>query len=81
MADIKIYNFDTTNENLKNCPFCGGTPEWFLKGNDMTPSRTVVIKCPHCNVRLETSGRRWSAVEVAQHAMDKWNQRIGKSRW
>lgn len=81
MAEIRIYNFDTTNENLKNCPFCGGTPEWFLQGNDNTPSRTVVIKCSYCNVRMAMSGRRWLSTELAQRVMNKWNQRVGESRW
>jgi Lar family restriction alleviation protein len=76
MDDIKIYNFDTQNERLAPCPFCGDPPEWFVKGNDHTPSRSVVVKCVHCNVRMQISGRKLTTLELAERMIRKWNTRI-----
>ena len=49
-STLEIHNYDIVNPHLKNCPFCGAKPVWHLTGNDVTPSRTVVIKCPNCGV-------------------------------
>lgn len=80
MGDIKIYNFDTQNEHLAPCPFCGSPPEWFVKGNDHTPSRSVVVKCVHCNVRMQISGRRLTTLELAERMIQKWNNRINNNK-
>ncbi len=71
----KIFNHDTTNPDLKPCPFCGTVPVWYLEGNNFTPSRTVVIKCPHCRAEMRSSGLRLSGEELADIVMDKWNTR------
>ena len=75
---IEVYNHDTQNEHLAPCPFCGSAPVWFLKGNEFTPSRTVVIRCPHCNVRMEIGGRILSSSELAERLMKKWDTRNNK---
>ena len=73
---MEIYNHDTTNPELKPCPFCGSEPIWHLKGNDVTPSRTVVIKCPHCGVEMKMGARMiWDTQTLATRIMEKWNNR------
>lgn len=77
MKTLEIHNYDTKYEGLKPCPFCGSQPIWHLKGNDVTPSRTVVIKCPNCRAKMEMSARYWwDSVELAEHILEKWNKRI-----
>lgn len=72
---IEIYNHDTECEILKPCPFCGRNPYWHLKGNDNTPSRTVVIKCPDCGVEMKMSGRAFGVQPIAIRIIEKWNTR------
>ena len=79
METPKIYNHDTQPDELKQCPFCGHKPEWHLKGNEVTPSRTVVIKCPHCGVKMEMGAIRWDVETLATKALEKWNTRVKQS--
>lgn len=72
---LEIHNYDTVNPHLKNCPFCGVKPVWHLTGNDTTPSRTVVIKCPNCDVEMQMSGRIFGVQQIATRIMEKWNCR------
>lgn len=72
---VEIHNYDTENPLLKPCPFCGTTPIWHLRGNEYTPSRTIVIKCPHCGVEMKMSGRVFGVQPIATKIMDKWNER------
>ena len=74
-TDIEIHNHDTECEFLNPCPFCGETPYWHLKGNNDTPSRTVVIKCPNCGVEMKMSGRAFGVQPIASRIIEKWNNR------
>lgn len=74
---LEIHNYDTENPNLKPCPFCGSTPLWHLKGNDSTPRRTIIIKCPGCGVEMKMSGRSFLTQPIAVHIIEKWNKRNG----
>lgn len=70
------HNYDSNEHNLKNCPFCGCIPVWHLKGNEHTPSRTIVIKCPECGVEMKMSGRAFGVQPLALHITEKWNKRV-----
>ena len=72
---VEIHNYDTENPILKPCPFCGTTPNWHLIGNDHTPSRTILIKCPKCGVEMKMSGRAFGVQPIATRIIDKWNER------
>lgn len=72
---LEIHNYDTVNPHLKKCPFCGTAPIWHFKGNDVTPSRTVIIKCPNCGVEMQMSGRILGVQQIATRIMKKWNNR------
>lgn len=54
---IDVTNNDATNDELLPCPFCGETPVWYCKGNvsEIGNKRTIVVKCPMCGTRQETS--------------------------
>ena len=72
---LEIHNYDTVNPHLKKCPFCGAVPVWHLRGNDNTPGRTVVIKCPNCGVEMKMSGRAFGVQLIATRLVEKWNWR------
>ena len=72
---VEINNYDTENPLLKPCPFCGATPNWHLIGNDHTPSRTIVIKCPQCGVEMKKSGRVLGVQPIASKIINTWNER------
>lgn len=72
---VEIHNYDSECDKLHTCPFCGGTPKWHVKGNDSTPSRTVVIKCPDCGVEMKMSGRVFGVQPLAIRIIEKWNTR------
>lgn len=46
-----VQNYDSTDERLKPCPFCGATPQWHRIGNEYTKSQKIVVKCPRCRVQ------------------------------
>lgn len=73
--NIEIHNYDSTEHNLKPCPFCGSVPVWYFKGNDYTPSRTVVIKCHKCGVEMKMRGRSFGVQHLAARITEKWNTR------
>ena len=75
----EIYNYNTQPDELKSCPFCGTKPEWYLNGNEVTPSRTVVIRCPHCGVGMKMSAICWDVTKLATKALEKWNTRVNQS--
>jgi len=76
---IDVTNNDAINDELLPCPFCGGTPVWYCKGNVdyLMRKRTIIIKCPNCGTRQETSVYRLPTRFGAMQAMTKWNLRMG----
>ena len=72
---MKTENYDSTSTELKPCPFCGGTPIWHHKGNDFTPSRTIVIECKPCNISMQIKGRLLGIDRLEDIIVKKWNNR------
>lgn len=73
----KSFNHETTNNELKTCPFCGTTPIWYHTGNDITPKRSVTIKCPNCRINMTVGGIiRLNISELETIIINKWNNRI-----
>lgn len=70
-----IYNYDTTSDELKPCPFCGGTPMWHIKGNLYVGRRTLVVKCSRCGAEQRTAALKFSTEWLMQKAKEKWNNR------
>lgn len=73
-----IHNYDTTSEELKPCPFCGGTPVWHIRGALFEGKRTLIVRCQKCGTEQVTGAIRFSTVWLMQTAKDKWNSRIEK---
>lgn len=71
-----IHNYDTTSEELKPCPFCGGTPVWHIRGALLEGKRTLIVKCQKCGTEQKTGAIRLSTVWLMHTARDKWNARI-----
>lgn len=71
-----IHNYKDTCEELKPCPFCGGTPIWYLKGNDYTKKRTIVVKCPDCGTTQELGLVHLTTEWGCEKAIENWNRRI-----
>lgn len=74
---INITNNDQNNDELLPCPFCGETPVWYIKGNpsEINRKRTVVVKCPLCGTRQETSVFHLPTKFGCVEAITKWNMR------
>lgn len=77
---IEITNNDQTNDKLLPCPFCGEKPIWYLKGNAdaIMKKRTIVIECPTCGTRQETSVLKLPTKMGCIMAETKWNLRTNK---
>ena len=73
---MEIHNYETQNEELKPCPFCGNTPVWWLKGNMRTPSRTITIQCHNCGVTMSKSALRLDLNWLMNLCVEKWNNRF-----
>lgn len=74
---MEIHNYQSENEELEKCPFCGEKPVWYLKGNaDMIGTkRTVVVHCPTCGTTQETSVLKLPTKFACMQAVAKWNMR------
>ena len=73
-----IHNYETTNDNLLPCPFCGEQkPLWYLKGqaDAINKQRTIVVKCPTCGTEQRTSVFRLPLKFGCISAEAKWNLR------
>lgn len=75
---MEIHNYKSTNEELLNCPFCGGRPIWYLKGNANLQGhkRVVIVHCPSCGATQETAVLKLSTIFACAKAIAKWNSRI-----
>lgn len=51
--------------NLKECPFCGGSAEFERLGNR---GQSCIVVCENCGCRLETN-------EEGEHCDSQWNNR------
>ena len=72
---MKIYNYDTELPELLECPFCGGKPIAYLKGNEHTKRRSITIKCPKCLVERTTGAITQSTDWLEGKAIQLWNNR------
>lgn len=77
---LDIHNFEQANDELMACPFCGERPVWYIKGNPdyINHKRTIVVKCPMCGTRQETSVLKLPTKFGCMEAITKWNLRISK---
>lgn len=64
-------------EELKDCPFCGGSPELKYRGNDHTEGRVVTIVCTtkKCRAKQRTGAIRFNMAWCEKKAIEKWNKR------
>ena len=67
VTNIEIY--------LKPCPFCGGDAEGQHIGNDHTKKRTIIIKCPTCQIERTVSTLHHDFKWLENVAAKSWNQR------
>jgi len=75
---MEVKNYDRKSSWLLPCPFCGGTPVWYLVGNEFTRSQKIVVKCPQCRIQrtdaiLNGHGHTTEWLEAV--AIKNWNQR------
>ena len=72
---MEIHNYDTSLEELNNCPFCGGRPYWFYRGRRQYQ---ITIGCRNCNLTMTQSSLRFSLDWLMKIMLDRWNRRIIK---
>lgn len=75
---MEIHNYDSTNNRLLPCPFCGSAPIWHLIGNESTRSQKIVVKCPKCRIQRTDAilnGRGHTTEWLKEVAIKNWNQR------
>ena len=73
---MKIQNYDTELEELKDCPFCGKRPIAYLQGNDHAPKRKIVVKCPNCLIQRTTGAITQPTEWLEAKAIELWNGRV-----
>ena len=77
---MKIHNYHTNLDELKDCPFCGGRPIAFLQGNEhlnrMGKRVSITIKCPDCRIQRTDAVRRHNLEWLESIAIGHWNNRI-----
>jgi len=71
----KIHNYDTTLEELLDCPFCGSEPVAFLQGNEHTMRIKITVKCPRCLVQRTTGSIHGEIEWLEGKAIALWNNR------
>ena len=76
---MKINNYDTSLDELKDCPFCGGRPIAFLQGNEylnkMGRKVSITIKCPNCRIQRTDAVRSHNLEWLETIAIEQWNNR------
>lgn len=75
---MEVQNYESTNNKLLHCPFCGSTPIWYLVGNRFTRSQKIVVKCPKCRVQRTdaiSNGSGLTTEWLEEVAIKNWNQR------
>ena len=65
-------------EELKPCPFCGGTPKMQYIGNERTMSRRIIIKCTVCRIQRTDAAILHDFSWLKKLAIEQWNQRVEK---
>ena len=73
---MRIHNYDTELEELKDCPFCGGRPIAFMKGNLREAKIEMTIKCKKCNVQKTIGALSKSFQWLEDQIISFWNKRV-----
>ena len=77
---MKIHNYDTELPELIDCPFCGGRPVAFLRGNTylnkMGKKVSITIKCPKCRIQRTDAAFMNSLEWLEEIAIKHWNNRV-----
>ena len=74
-----VDNRKRANSELKPCPYCGGTAQWWIKG-DANPlasgsKRLITVQCSKCGAEQRTGALRFSTEWLQNKAIEKWNLR------
>ena len=75
---MEVQNYESTNNKLLPCPFCGSAPVWHLIGNMFTRAQKIVVKCPKCRVQRTDAilnGHGHTTEWLEDVAIKNWNQR------
>lgn len=73
---MEIHNYDTSPEELKDCPFCGNRPYWFYRVHKQHPE--VTIGCKKCNLTMTQSSLRFPLEWLMGKMVESWNTRVIK---
>lgn len=65
-----------SDEDLKPCPFCGGSAVRKFTGNDYTKSRKVTVSCKGCHCTMVVGAIRFSHEWCDKTVIEKWNNRV-----
>lgn len=68
-------NDESKEHYLYPCPFCGNVPVWYVRGNDSTYARVIVVKCHDCGVEMKSMSRVLGVQPLAIRITEKWNTR------
>lgn len=66
----------SSEANIMDCPFCGGSVDVIRMGNNYTKRRSITLKCNRCRVSLTNSGIRMTLEELVEVSTIQWNQRV-----
>ena len=76
---MKIQNYDTSLEELKDCPFCGERPVAFFQGNEYLNKAgvkvSITVKCTGCRIQRTDAVIGGSIEWLEEIAIKNWNTR------
>ena len=67
--------------DLLPCPFCGCAPKIEQRGNDLTTTRRITIKCPSCRIQRTDAALRNNMEWLESVAIAHWNRRTKEPRY
>jgi len=75
-ANTSEFEYD----ELKPCPFCGHTADYYFKGNNYTKRIECKIKCDNkfCRATIVSATLRNNEEWIGICSIDIWNSRITK---
>lgn len=76
---MRIHNYNTELSELLDCPFCGGRPVAFLRGNEYLNKNgkkvSITIRCPKCRIERTDAVLKNSIEWLEEVAIKNWNDR------
>ena len=66
-------------EELLPCPFCGKKPVIKYIGNEYTPTRKIIVKCPLCRIQRTDIARNHDFAWIEKAAIEQWNLRTNEN--